>query len=161
MSKLYELAEEYNELLEMMEDDSVDMEVLRDTLEGVEGEIEIKAENLAKIIKELDGTATMIETEINRLKAKKDAISNNAKSAKKYLESVMIATGKKKFKTDLFGFSIQKNPPSLVIDQEEDIPDEYWVAQKPKLDNTALKKWLKENKSDFAHLEQTESLRIR
>lgn len=78
MSKLYELAEEYNELLEMMEDDSVDMEVLRDTLEGVEGEIEIKAENLAKIIKELDGTATMIETEINRLKAKKDAISNNA-----------------------------------------------------------------------------------
>lgn len=102
MSKLYELAEEYNELLEMMEDDSVDMEVLRDTLEGVEGEIEIKAENLAKIIKELDGTATMIETEINRLKAKKDAISNNAKSAKKYLESVMIATGKKKFKTDLF-----------------------------------------------------------
>ena len=103
----------------------------------------------------------MIETEINRLKAKKDAISNNAKSAKKYLESVMIATGKKKFKTDLFGFSIQKNPPSLVIDQEENIPDEYWVAQKPKLDNTALKKWLKENKADFAHLEQTESLRIR
>mgnify|MGYP000133263784 CR=1 FL=1 len=34
MSKLYELAEEYNELLEMMEDDSVDMEVLRDTLES-------------------------------------------------------------------------------------------------------------------------------
>lgn len=128
MSKLYELAEEYNELLEMMEDDSVDMEVLRDTLEGVEGEIEIKAENLAKIIKELDGTATMIETEINRLKAKKDAVSNNAKSAKKYLESVMIATGKKKFKTDLFGFSIQKNPPSLVIDQEERLIYELLMA---------------------------------
>lgn len=40
MATLYELTEEYRQLLEMMEDDSVDPEVLQDTLEGVDGEIE-------------------------------------------------------------------------------------------------------------------------
>ena len=157
MSKLYELAEEYNELLEMMEDDSVDMEVLRDTLEGVEGEIEIKAENLAKIIKELDGTATMIETEINRLNAENVASGDAAASVSE--TNSTIASEADNGSTAESGSEDVSG--TLVIDQEENIPDEYWVAQKPKLDNTALKKWLKENKADFAHLEQTESLRIR
>lgn len=35
MATLYELTEEYRQLLEMMEDDTVDPEVLQDTLEGV------------------------------------------------------------------------------------------------------------------------------
>lgn len=34
MATLYELTEEYRQLLEMMEDDTVDPEVLQDTLEG-------------------------------------------------------------------------------------------------------------------------------
>lgn len=48
MATLYELTEEYRQLLEMMEDDSVDPEVLQDTLEGVDGEIEAKADNCAR-----------------------------------------------------------------------------------------------------------------
>lgn len=161
MATLYELTDEYRQLLEMMEDDAIDPEVLKDTLEGVGGEIEIKAENCAKLIKELDGVAGVIDGEIERLRKRKDVVSNNAKSVKKYLESAMIATGKRKFKTDLFGFGIQKNPPTVVIDQEDKIPEEYWIEQAPKLDKTALKKWLKDNPADFAHLEQSEGLRIR
>ena len=49
MATLYELTEEYRQLLEMMEDDSVDPEVLQDTLEGVDGEIEAKADNWASL----------------------------------------------------------------------------------------------------------------
>lgn len=36
MATLYELTEEYRQLLEMMEDDTVDPEVLQDTLEGMQ-----------------------------------------------------------------------------------------------------------------------------
>lgn len=161
MATLYELTEEYKELLEMLEDDSVDQEVLRDTLEGVDGEFEIKADNCAKVMKELDGIADAIDAEIERLKARKDVVSNNAQRLKKCIESSMIATGKRKFKTTLFSFGIQKNAPSVVVDNEDDIPKEYWIEQKPKLDKASLKRWLKDNKADFAHLEQGESLRIR
>lgn len=108
MATLYELTEEYRQLLEMMEDDSIDPEVLQDTLEGVDGEIEAKADNCAKLIRELNGVAGVINEEIERLKARKDVISNNADRVKKYLEKAMIDTGKRKFKTALFGFNIQK-----------------------------------------------------
>ena len=157
MATLYELTEEYRQLLEMMEDDSVDPEVLQDTLEGVGGEIEAKADNCAKLIRELNGVASVIE----RLKARKDVISNNADRVKKYLEKAMLDTGKRKFKTALFGFNIQKNPASVVVDREDKIPEEYWIKQDPKLDKASLKKWLKDNPEDFAHLEQSEGLRIR
>lgn len=161
MATLYELTEEYRQLLDMMEDDSVDPEVLKDTLEGVDGELEIKAENCAKVIAELGGKVDVIDREIERLKGKKDVLNNNIKRIKQQIEKAMIDTGKKKFKTDLFSFGIQKNPPAVVIDQEDQIPKEYWVAQEPKLDRTAIKQWLKENEADWAHLTQTESLRIR
>ena len=121
----------------------------------------MKADNCAKLIQELNGSVSTLDAEIDRLEKRRDALISNAQNLKKYIESAMIATGKKKFKTDLFGFNIQKNPPSVVIDRKEDIPEEYWIAQQPKLDKTALKKWLKDNKADFAHLEQGESLRIR
>lgn len=161
MATLYELTEEYRQLLEMMEDDSVDPEILQDTLEGVDGEIEAKADNCAKLIRELNGVASVINEEIERLKARKDVISNNADRVKKYLEKAMIDTGKRKFKTALFGFNIQKNPASVVVDQEDKIPEEYWIKQDPKLNKALLKKWLKDNPEDFAHLEQSEGLRIR
>lgn len=161
MATLYELTEEYRQLLDMMEDDSVDPEVLKDTLEGVDGELEIKAENCAKVMAELCGKVDLIDREIERLKGKKDVLNNNIKRIKQQIEKSMIDTGKRKFKTDLFSFGIQKNPPAVVIDQEDQIPEEYWVAQEPKLNRTAIKQWLKENEADWAHLTQTESLRIR
>ena len=75
----------------------------------------------------------------------------------------MIATGKTKFKTELFNFGIQKNPPKLVLDKEvEDIPMDYYIFQDPIADKEKIKQELKEGKElDFAHLEQGESLRIR
>lgn len=161
MATLYELTDDYRQLLDMLEDDTIDQEVLADTLEAVGGEIEVKAEGCAKIIRELEGSVDTISNEIARLQERKSVKLNNIQRIKSYLELAMIETGKKKFKTDLFGFNIQKNPPSVIIDNEEGIPEEYWVEQAPKLDKTALKKWLKENREDFAHLEQSESLRIR
>ena len=88
-------------------------------------------------------------------------MDNNAKRLKARIYQAMLVTGKRKFKTTLFSFNIQKNTPSLVIDQEDRIPKEYWVEQAPRLDKPALKKWLKDNPADFAHLEQSEGLRIR
>ena len=54
MATLYELTDEYKQLLDMLEDDTVDPEILKDTLEAVGGEIEVKADGCAKLIKELE-----------------------------------------------------------------------------------------------------------
>jgi hypothetical protein len=80
---------------------------------------------------------------------------------KEALQNAMFITGKTKFKTDLFNFNIQKNPPRLVIDKPEEVPEEYLIPQEPKIDTKAIKEILKEHKLPFARLEQSESLRIR
>ena len=74
----------------------------------------------------------------------------------------MIATGKTKFKTSLFSFGIQKNPPSVVIDDDQAVPFDYLVVQDPKPDKKRMLAELKAGKElPFARLKQTESLRIR
>lgn len=157
--KLYDLTGQYLELLEMLEDGEIDQQIIKDTLEGLDFELEEKAENYAKIIKMLEGNANTIDQEIKRLQGKKQSYAGNIDSLKRNLEQSMIATGKLKFKTELFSFGIQKNPASVVIDKS--VPEDYLIPQEPKIDKKAIKEFLKENSTDWAHLEQSESLRIR
>lgn len=160
MSTLYELTGQYLALMDIAED--ADPDALRDTLEGLEGEFEDKADNYAKVIKNLEGQADVLDKEIERLQGKKKGISNSIKSIKGNLERCMINTGKRKFKTTLFSFGIQKNPPTVSVVNEAAIPENFWKQQDPVLDKKALTAFLKENgPTEYAQLTQGESLRIR
>jgi hypothetical protein len=162
MATMYELTNDYLAVLDMATDPEIPSEVIVDTLEGIEGEIEIKAENIAKVIKELDGVVVNLKSEEIRLHDRRNVIENRVKALKETLYNAMKITGKEKFKTDLFSFNIQKNPAKLVIDDEAKIPCQYLIEQPPKIDTSAIKDLLKNNNAvDYAHLEQGESLRIK
>lgn len=161
MAKLYEIVGAFKELLEMASEENMDQKLISDTLEGVELEFEEKADGYAKVVKMLEGDVEAIDKEIKRLTEKKNTIKNNISGIKKNLENAMITTGKTKFKTLLFGYNIQKNPVSVSIDDENQIPKDFWIEQEPKLDKKSLAAYLKENEVSWAHLTQTESLRIR
>ena len=159
--KLYEITGEILELLTMAEDLELDQKIIQDTMEGLDFEFEEKAEAYAKIVKTLEMDIAGLDEEIQRMTNRKATIKNNIDRLKRSLEGAMIATGKRKFKTPLFGFGIQKNPPSLNVLDESKIPEEFWIEQQPKLDKKAALAYVKENKVDWAELSQTESLRIR
>lgn len=160
MQTLYELVGQYLELMEMAEE--ADDQVFMDTLDGIEGEIEEKAENYAKVIRMLDSDVECIDKEIKRLQEKKKTIGNNVKRIKESLYMAMVTTGKKKFKTALFSFGIQKNPASVSVEDEKLIPERFWKQQDPVLDKKLLSDFLKENGDmPYAKLVRTESLRIR
>ena len=159
--KLYEITGALLELLEMAEEKDLDQQTINDTMEAVELEFEEKADGYAKIIKTLEGDVDSLDKEIKRLTGRKNTVKNNIVSIKNNLENAMLVTGKTKFKTLLFNFGIQKNPASVVIDDESQIPQEYLVPQEPKVDKAAIKDYLKENEVEWAHLSQTESLRIK
>lgn len=165
MSNIYELTQDFLTIQEMMEDPELDPQTLADTMEAVEGELEIKAESYAKIMKNLDGDVEALENEIRRLTSRKKAIEENIKRMKVALQGMMEVTGKTKFKTDLFSFGIQKNAPSVVIDVEDvyDIPEDYLKYKAPEINKTAIKEAIQkgENLEGIAHLEQSHSLRIR
>ena len=159
---LFEISNEYLAILQLAEDPDVDPEVLADTMEGIEADFESKADAYAYIIATLKGDASTIDAELKRLKARKDAIENNADRLKKSLEEAMRVTGKTKFKTAMHSFGIQKNPQSVRIIEGAEIPDTYLIPQEPKIDKKAILADLKAGKKfDFAELQQSEGLRIR
>lgn len=155
MSSLYEITGEYLQLLEMLEDaDNLEEQVIKDTLEGIEGELEIKADGYARIIRELDAEAQKYEDEMKRLEARSSTLRNRSCVLKEHLYNSMKVTGKLKFKTDLFSFGIQKNGgvQPMEIVQDAVIPDEY-LKKEP--DNGKIREALKEGKElPFAVLKE-------
>ncbi len=164
MSNIYEITQDYLKIMEMASDPEMNPDIIAGTFEAVEGELEVKAENYAKVIRNLEGDITAIKAEEERLARKRKAIENNIKRMKTALQEAMEITGKTKFKTELFAFGVQKNAPVVVIDTEDisKIPGEY-LKVKTDVDKTLIKAAI-QNGADLAgiaHLETTQSLRIR
>lgn len=164
MLKLYEIAQEYMQLCEIVEDTDVDEQVFEDTLAGIEAELEEKADAYAVILANLDNDTEKIDKEIERLTKMKKILKSRSDFLKRNLTNTMLLMNKKKFKTDIHSYSISKNAPSLNILDEAKIPEKYMIAQEPKLDRKALLSDAKANPEEFngiAETKQTESLRIR
>lgn len=165
MSNIYEITNDYLQIMAMLEDSDLDPQTLADTMEGIEGEFEIKAENYAKVMKNLEGDILAIKTEIDRLTAKKKALENNIKNMKSTLQTAMETTGKTKFKTELFSFNIQKTAPAVVIDLEDmsKLPSQFIKQRDIEADKTAIKDAIQkgEDLGGIAHLEIKNTLRIK
>lgn len=166
MSTLYELTGQMQALLALMEDPDTDPQIIEDSLEAVSGEIEYKADCYARVMAELEAQKAAVKAEKDRLAARESSLGKNIDRMKESLKTSMIATGKTKFKTELFSFNIQKNPPKVVIDDPDRIPEGFLIPQPPKVDTASIKESLKsvdaaEMWNGICHLEQGESLRIR
>lgn len=165
MATLYELTEDWTRLMDYIEDPEVDQEILLDAWLDLDGEIEDKADGYAKVMAEEKARIEALKAETKRLTTRRQTIENNLERLKGALADMMKKTGKRKFKTELFSFGIQKNPPSVNIPDIDAVPIDYMVPQPMKVDVSAVKEYLKglpENeKCEWASLEQGESLRIR
>lgn len=155
--QLYELTEIYLNLKDM----DIEEGDLNAALENIDDEIETKADNIAKVLRDFDGDIEALKSEEERLAKKRKAIENRQKHIKEYLQNAMLVLDKRKFKTDLFSFNIQRNAPSLKILDESKIPEDYYKIEK-KLNKNDLKEAVKNGLfEDAAELIRTESLRIR
>ncbi|EAF3670385.1 siphovirus Gp157 family protein [Listeria monocytogenes] len=159
MSTLYSIQGKYQQLLNLAE--QLDPELLKDTLESIDDELETKAENVAFVIKELEGQSLILEKETKRLAERKNTINNNVKRLKQSLFDAMITVNKQKIKTNLFTLDIRKNPPSLIVEDESKLLN-YLIEQPKKLDKTKLGDDLKKGIDvPGAVLVQTERLQIK
>lgn len=164
MSKLYDLTADLLALQEMLESPLDDEDVLKDTLEAVQGEYEIKLEAYCKVIKNLEADAEALKTEAKRLTDKRKVLENNIDRLKKAMFDSMKATNTDKVKGQLFTVAIQKNGGKLPVIVDVDVselPDELVkVVESPDLE--AIGKLLESGESMYAHYgERGESLRIK
>ena len=74
MPTMYELTSNYLELLELASNPEIDPQAITDTLEAIDAEIEIKAENTAKVLRELESMSASLKAEEQRLNARRKSI---------------------------------------------------------------------------------------
>lgn len=165
MASLYELTGDAIRLRDLLTEGEIDEEIIRDAIVNNNEEIALKLENYAKFIKNTESDIAGLKAEELRLKDKRKALENTIDRMKKAMQDALILSGNNKVKSPLFTFSMQKNPPSVVMDEQyiENIPEKYIIHPEPTIDRKALLDDLKSgvDLDGIAHIEQTESMRIR
>lgn len=161
MSTLYELTEQYTELLNAIETD--DPKLLEDTIAstGINEDLNKKFEGYGQVINQAKADMNEVFEEIKRLQTKKRTYDNNIKRLKQALIDSLAAVGKDRIKTPLFSFSI-KNTRAVDVTSVEDLPVDYLVPQPSKPDKKAIKEAIESGQDvPGATIKFNESLVIR
>ncbi|MBW7657724.1 siphovirus Gp157 family protein [Tepidimonas charontis] len=128
---LYELAADYRQALEKLAELDLPDEVVQDTLEGLKGEIEVKAANVAAFVRNLEATAAAIRQAEESMAARRKALEARAERIRSYLLANLQACGITKIECPWFVVAIRKNPPSAEIVDEALLPERFLVAPPP------------------------------
>lgn len=166
--KLYELTAQYRSLEELESSDDLPPEVIRDTLEGLEGQLQDKATNVALFIRNLESAADAIDAAANTMRLRGERLRKRAQSLNEYLLFNMIGAGITKIESPFFTLQVKTNPPTVVIDMEGAIPPEYMTTPAPapppppRPDKSAIARAFKAGEEvPGCHLEQRQRLEIK
>lgn len=141
-----------------------------DTLTGIEGEFDEKAESIAIYYKQLLAEAKMLKAEKAAIAKRQSQKEKQAESLKTYLFKSMQALGRQKIDMPRAVMSLKKNAPSLVVDDEISFVEwaeehnldhllKYSMPEVKKNDVKALCK--KDEEIPFVHMEAKQSLSIK
>jgi len=161
---LYQIVGELRELTELADTEELPVEVIRDTLEGIEGELEVKATNIAKLTRNLDASAQAIREAARAMIERAERVERRADSIRAYLLWAMQAADIQKIECPEFKIARRKNPVSVVIDEWHELPDIFKVQKPSPLvpDKKAIKAAIDNGqKVPGAHLFQNERVDIR
>ncbi|HBT3381431.1 TPA: siphovirus Gp157 family protein [Klebsiella aerogenes] len=140
MSKLYEIANDYAKLM----DEGLDPELISDTLEGMEGELADKIEQLLAICKNETGYAERLKEEAKSLNDRASSILNKVENIQSYIANSLITAGKKKLRAGLHQVTIRSPSESVEILDSSSIPAEFVEFETTiKADKLAIKHQLK------------------
>lgn len=157
---LYVLSERFNNILELIGDETIPEEDVKKALDEIDGDIQSKVSNGIGLLKSMQYRIEAVQSEIKRLQAYKKAIEKRTETIENvYLEGLK-RLGKKSISTPRGDMKIRKNPQSVYFTDEAKVPEKY-KTQKIEIvtDKTAVKEDLKKGiKVDGATLVQKERL---
>ena len=171
MAKLYEAMEQLkaiDELLEQMTDPET-QEILSSAQEALANETAETAENYLKYMDELKAKIAYLKEQADRITKKARAAQKRYDWLKQAMEYYLRSTGENKKEIGTYTISIRKNPPKVIIDDEQWLPDDYYNIVRT-ADKTKIKEAMMDGKLvltvdgkeiQAAHLEQSESISIK
>ena len=169
MASIYQLGEGFDTLWALIEEGEIPEEAIMGAFDVAKEDLADKLEGYCKFLKNLEADIAGLKAEETRLKTRRQVLENTAKKAKEAMRDAMKKAGEKKMPCGSFTCSVQENPPSVVLDEQylENIPEQYLTPQEPTVNKKAMLEDLKAGGDvakaleGIAHLEKTDSLRIR
>ena len=160
----YEL-KEINNIVTFLESENGDLDeqTIKDTKESVGLLLKEKSEQLELILKELEAKEEKCK-EIANFYAKKAKYANEKKKIlKELILGAMQRLGAKKIETATGTFTIRNNTPSLIIEDENLIPQKFIThISSIKIEKNEIKKEIKKGiEIPGVHLETTQSLLVK
>lgn len=132
MTALYSLTEQLRELQALADSDTdIPEDVLRETLEGLQGALEVKATNVARFVRNQESLADAIEGAAKQMRERAARVRRRTDSMRQYLLANMALAGISRIENAELVLAIRKNPPSVVIDDAAQIPAEYMREPEP------------------------------
>lgn len=141
-----------------------------DTLEGIEGEFDEKAESIAVYIKQLKAEANILKFEKSAIAKRQSQKEREVEKLAAHLLNAMEAIGRSKVDMPHAVVSIRNNAPSLVIDDEISFvewAEEHNLAHllkysMPEVKKNDVKALCKNGEAiPFVHMESKQSLSIK
>lgn len=146
--KLYELSNDYIALMQAIDNDEIPEEAIADTLEAIKGEIEVKADNIACLLKNIEADVVAIKAEETRLAERRKAKEKTHERVKQYLSDVLQNMSIDKVETARNNISFRKSE-GVELDEDTFIKwaqenrDDLLTFSAPKANKTEIKKALK------------------
>lgn len=139
MTSLYEIANDFAKLT----DSDMDPEMIADTLEAIEWELEGKIENCLAVIKNELAYAESLKAESKKLAERAKSSELRADRIKEYIAASLETAGKKSLKAGVHQVTVRAPSKSVEITDSSALPSEfveYETNIKP--DKLAIKKQL-------------------
>ena len=145
------------------ENNELDEKTINDTKESVELLLEEKSEQLELILKELEAKEEKCKEIADFYAIKAKQANEKKKALKELILGAMQKLGTKKIETVTGTFTIRNNTPSLIIDDENLIPQKFTTfVQTKKIEKNEIKKEIKNGvEIPGVHLETTQSLLVK
>lgn len=173
--KLYELSSEYEALYQVLEelgDEETETEleqVYLDTLEGLSGEFDEKAEAIAIIVKRFTSDAEAVKQERIRLSEREKTLNEKIKRLREYLLFNMQRARKSKVETARAVVNIRNNAESVQIEDSvaflawaQAHDDSLLTYKPPEISKTAVKAAIKAGEQiPWATLVRTQTIQIK
>lgn len=131
LPSLYLLADEYIAASHKLAELDLDDQTVADTLEGLSGDLEVKATNVAMFVRNLETSAEAIKAAEAQMAARRKAIEARADRIREYLKTNMERTGITKIDSPYFSLRIKANPAAVHVEALELVPMKFFRQPAP------------------------------
>ncbi len=122
-----------------------DQELLSDMIEG-ELSLDRFVSKLVTLIVEDEASVSGLKAYSKRVVDRRKRLESRASRLRVLLASVVHGLPSRKFRNELASVRSFDIEPSVVIDEEADIPSKFWKAADPTLDVPAIRKYLNQRR---------------